>query len=103
MSKGRKIGHINIVGATREETRQRLAAIEAAGEQSLRWVECRARGALHSVVRVVMVSLSPSYMQDNRCMLQTLCRLCRQPLHACRVRSRGDVGSACFGELQGCC
>lgn len=59
MSKGRKIGHINIVGATREEARQRLAAIEAAGEQSLRWVECRARGAMHSVVRVVMVSLSP--------------------------------------------
>ena len=38
MSKGRKIGHINIVAATREEARQRLAAVEAAGEQALRCV-----------------------------------------------------------------
>jgi phosphoribosylaminoimidazole carboxylase (NCAIR synthetase) len=36
MSKGRKIGHINVVAPTRAEARQRLAAIEAAGEQSLR-------------------------------------------------------------------
>lgn len=36
MAKGRKIGHINIVAATREEARQRLGAIEAAGEQALR-------------------------------------------------------------------
>lgn len=36
MVKGRKIGHINFVAPTREEARQRLAAVEAAGEQALR-------------------------------------------------------------------
>lgn len=45
MSKGRKIGHINIVGATRAEARQRLAAIEAAGEQSLRRSDAAAQQA----------------------------------------------------------
>jgi hypothetical protein len=43
MKKGRKIGHINFVAATREEARQRLAAVEAAGEQALRCVQCGGR------------------------------------------------------------
>lgn len=45
MSKGRKIGHINIVAPTRAEARQRLAAIEAAGEQALRRSDAAAQQA----------------------------------------------------------
>lgn len=45
MAKGRKIGHINIVAPTRAEARQRLAAIEAAGEQALRRSDAAAQQA----------------------------------------------------------